>query len=429
MDRRKSVAVDAPETRPSAGWRTDPMKSAGNLPLGPLAGLRILDLATVMAGPMASTLLSDYGAEVLKVELPGRGDGVRYYPPYKDGKSLWWKVVNRNKRMVTLDLRKLEGVGLLKRLLPEFDVLVENFRPGTLDRWGLDRDVLWSINPRLVILRVTGFGQSGAYRDRPGFARIFESLGGMAYISGEPDGEPMHVGYPIGDAIGGIFGALSIMTALWPIAKNPERRGEEIDLALTECVLKLMDVLHIEYEQLGIVRERSGNDNQYSAPAVVARTRDDRWFSLAGGTDALFGRNVRAMGRPELAEDPRFASNTGRVANAAILNDIFRRWCATQTAAQVIEAFRAAGGTIAPIYSAADIAADPHFADREALVDVRDHDHGTVRMAGVVPRFANSPTALRHSAGDLGQDNDEVFGGWLGISDDELRRLRDDRVI
>ncbi|OYU72915.1 MAG: CoA transferase, partial [Burkholderiales bacterium PBB5] len=181
---------------------------------GPLAGLRILDLATIIAAPMASTLLSDYGADVLKVELPGRGDGVRYFPPFKDGQSLWWKVINRNKRFITLDLHQAEGIHLLKQLLPRFDVLVENFRPGTLDGWGLPREVLWAINPKLVILRVTGFGQTGPYSDQPGFARIFEALGGLTYLTGEPDGEPMHSGYPLGDAVGGLIGAIALLAAL-----------------------------------------------------------------------------------------------------------------------------------------------------------------------------------------------------------------------
>ncbi len=193
-------------------------------PQGPLKGLRVLDIATIVAAPSAAAMLGDYGAEVVKLELP-IGDGARGFPPHKDGKALWWKVTNRNKKFATLDLRKPEGIAILKQLLPKFDVLIENFRPGTLDKWGLPKEVLWAIQPRLVILRATGFGQTGPYRNRPGFARIFEAMSGLTYITGEPDGEPMHAGYPIGDAVGGVFGALGIMTALWKRAKDPDAPG------------------------------------------------------------------------------------------------------------------------------------------------------------------------------------------------------------
>ena len=396
---------------------------------GPLAGLRILDLATIIAAPMASTLLSDYGADVLKVELPGRGDGVRYFPPFKDGQSLWWKVINRNKRFITLDLHQADGIHLLKQLLPRFDVLVENFRPGTLDGWGLPREVLWAINPKLVILRVTGFGQTGPYSDQPGFARIFEALGGLTYLTGEPDGEPMHSGYPLGDAVGGLFGAIAMLAALWPRARNRDLPGEEIDLSLTEGILKVLDYLPIEHQQLGVVRGRSGNANQYSAPSLVCQSADGRWFSLAGSTDALFARNCAAIGQPGLAQDPRFANNGARVQHGATLNHIFRGWCAVQTGEQVMAAFHAAGGTIAPIYNAADIAVDPHFAARQAIVDVPDIELGSVKMPAVVPRFAGAPTALRHSARAMGHDNDTVYGDWLGLSADERQRLKAAKVI
>jgi crotonobetainyl-CoA:carnitine CoA-transferase CaiB-like acyl-CoA transferase len=239
----------------------------------------------------------------------------------------------------------------------------------------------------------------------------------------------MHSGYPLGDAVGGLFGALAVMSALWPRARNPDQPGEEIDLSLTEGILKVLDFLPIEYEQLGVVRARSGNANQYSAPSLVCKSADGRWFSLAGSTDALFARNCRAIGQPGLISDPRFRDNAARVQHASTLNDIFRGWCATQTAAQVTQAFQAAGGTIAPVYDAADIAADPQFAARGAVVDVPDHDFGSVKMPAVVPRFANAPTALRHSARDMAHDNDEVFGEWLGLTPDERECLRSEGVI
>ncbi len=396
---------------------------------GPLAGLRVLDIATIVAAPSAAALLADYGAEVVKLELPGVGDGARGFPPHKDGKALWWKVTNRNKKFATLDLRKPEGIAVLKRLLPQFDVLVENFRPGTLDRWGLSKEVLWSLQPRLVILRATGFGQTGPYRDRPGFARIFEAMGGLTYITGEPGGEPMHAGYPIGDAVGGVFGALGIMTALWKRAKDPTLPGEEIDLSMTEATLKLLDFLAIEHDQLGAVRERSGNANQYSAPAAVYKTADGRWVTLAGSTNALYANNCRAIGRPELIDDPRFANNAQRVTFAAELNAIFSAWCAAHTLAQVLEAFERAQGTIAPIYSIDQVFADPQMQAREAITSVPDADFGSVRMQNVVPRFVNDPGGVRNTGGAIGQDNAEIYGRWLGMDAAEQQKLKDAGVI
>jgi len=390
---------------------------------GPLEGLKVLDIATIVAAPFAATLLADYGAEVLKIEMPGQGDGVRAFPPFKDGKPLWWKSVNRNKKFATLDLRKPDGVALFKRMLPHFDVLIENFRPGTLDRWGLSKEVLWQVQPRLVILRATAFGQDGPYRDRPGFARIFEAMGGLTYITGEADGQPMHPGYPIGDAIGGLFGAVGALAALWKRAKNPDAPGEEIDLALTEAVFRLLDVLPIEFDQLGEVRGRIGNGNAYSAPAAVYRTRDDRWVTLAGSTNALFAANCRAIGRPDLSEDPRFSNNARRVDHSAELNAIFAQWCGSHTLDEVLAAFAAEEGTLAPIYAIDQIAADPQSRAREMITRVPDKDFGSVAMANVVPRFTVDRTQLRQSGGDIGQDNHDIYARWLGLSEQEIERL------
>jgi len=396
---------------------------------GPLAGLKVLDIATIIAAPFAATLLADYGADVLKIEMPGQGDGVRTFPPFKHGKPLWWKTANRNKQFATLDLRTPDGLALFKRLLPRFDVLIENFRPGTLDRWGLPKEVLWSIQPRLVILRATAFGQDGPYRDRPGFARIFEAMGGLTYITGEADGEPMHPGYPVGDAIGGVFGALGVLAALWKRARDPNAPGEEIDLALTEAVFRLLDVLPIEHDQLGFSRSRIGNANGYSAPAAVYRTRDDRWVTLAGSTNALYAANCRAIDRPDLIDDPRFSSNALRVQHATELNAIFSAWCGEHDLDEVITRFTQANGTIAPIYAIDQIAGDPQAKAREMITRLPDRDFGSVAVSNVVPRFTIDPAELRHAAGDIGQDNRNVYQGWLGLSGPELEELARRKVI
>ncbi|HYF19936.1 MAG TPA: CoA transferase [Ramlibacter sp.] len=396
---------------------------------GPLAGLRVLDVATIIAGPSAAALLADYGADVVKVELPRIGDGARGFPPHKDGVPLWWKVTNRGKRFVTLDLRRPEGAQLLLRMLPRFDVLVENFRPGTLDGWGLDKRALWAAQPSLVILRATGFGQTGPYRDRPGFARVFEAMGGLTHITGDPAGEPMHAGYPVADNVGGLFGAVGVLAALWRRAQDPQARGEEIDLSLTEATLKLLEFLPIEHQLLGTVRHRSGNANQYSAPAAVYRTADGHWVSLSGSTNPLFANNCRAIGRPDLVADPRFADNASRVRHAAELNRVFADWCAQRPLQEVLDAFQAAQGTLAPIYDIEQIEADPQIRARGALCDVPDADFGRVRMAGVVPRFGSAPCEIRHAGRALGADNEGFWRDELGLAATELDGLRAAGVI
>lgn len=391
---------------------------------GPLEGLRVLDLATIIAGPFAATLLADYGAEVLKVELPVIGDGARNFGPFREDKSLWWKVANRNKKFMTLDMRTAEGRELVKKLLVRFDVVVENFRPGTLDGWGLTKEVMWEINPRLVILRTTGFGQDGPYRDRPAFARVFEAMSGMTYITGEADGEPMHAGYPVGDALGGLFGAIGILAACWKRARDPKATGEEIDLSLCEATLRILEFLPIEYDQLGTVRQRSGNRNQYSAPSAVYKTGDGHWVTLSGSTNAIFANNCRAIGRPDLVDDPRFKTNMSRVDHSGELNGIFAGWCLGHDLENVLAAFASAEGTIAPIYSIDQVVTDPQIVARKAIVPVADADFGNVAMQSVVPRFLKDPAANRHSAGALGSDTNEILEKWLGIGPDEQERLR-----
>jgi crotonobetainyl-CoA:carnitine CoA-transferase CaiB-like acyl-CoA transferase len=409
---------------------------------GPLEGLRILDIATIIAAPSAATLLGDYGADVVKVELPGAGDGARGFPPHKDGKPLWFKVLNRGKRFITLDLRKPEGAALLLSMLPKFDVLIENFRPGTLDTWGLTREALWRANPSLVILRTTGFGQTGPAKDKPGFARVFEALGGLTHITGEADGEPMHTGYPLADNIGGLFGAVGLMAALWRLERNARLRaegklphdagnlrGEEIDLSLTEATLKLLEFLIVEHDQLGTVRQRSGNANQYSAPAAVFKTKDARWVSLAGSTNALFACNCRAIERTDLIDNPRFASNGTRVQHADELNQVFRLWIGQHNLPEVMASFDAASGTLAPIYDIAQIFADEQMQARGAIASVTDEDFGEIKMANVVPRFTNNPGSIAHSGKAIGADNAEFYKETLGLTDQAQAELKAKGII
>jgi len=395
---------------------------------GPLGGLKIIDISTVVAGPFAAGLLGDYGADVLKVEMPGAGDSLRALAPHKDGAPLWWKVTSRNKRGITLDLRQPEGRELLAKLVAEADVLVENFRPGTLDDWGINRDWLQAINPRLTILRLTGFGQDGPYAKHPGFARIFESMSGFTQICGEEDGRPLHLGYPISDAVAGLFGALGILAALHDLAKNPGKRGQEIDCSATEAMLRTLEFLAIEYDQLGTVRTRSGNRSQYAAPGNVYRTADGKWASIAASTQSIFERLCTALGIRELLQDERFATNPARVRHYKALDESVGAAIGKLTLAELRETLTKHEVGFSPIYDIADVFADPQFAARQAIVAVPDSELGSVRMQGVVPRFSETPGAVRRAGPTLGEHNDEVYRG-LGLTAAQIAGLKARKVI
>lgn len=395
---------------------------------GPLQGLRILDISTVVAGPFAATLLADLGAEVLKVEMPGAGDALRALAPDKDGVPLWWKVTNRNKRGITLDLRKPEGKTLLAKLVARHDVLVENFRPGTLDGWGITRDWLQGINAKLTILRVTGFGQTGPYRNRPGFARVFEAMSGFTRMCGEEGGTPLHLGYPISDAIGGLFGAVGILAALCRMKEDPASRGQEIDCSMTEAMLRTLDFLAIEYDQLGVVRTASGNRSQYAAPGNIYATRDGKWASIAASTQSIFKRLCTALGLENLLSDPRFADNQSRVKNRDPLDAVVGDAIKELTLAELRVRLDQHEVGFSPIYDASDIFTDPQFVAREAIVRVPDSELGEVRMQCVVPRFSETPGCVRRAGPALGEHNEEVYGS-LGLVAEELKRLRDAKII
>jgi crotonobetainyl-CoA:carnitine CoA-transferase CaiB-like acyl-CoA transferase len=395
----------------------------------PLEGLKVLDISNVIAGPFAAALLGDFGADVLKVELPGAGDALRALPPHKDGKPLLWKAVNRNKRAVTLDLRKSAGQALFAKLLPRFDVLIENYRPGTLDRWGLDKEALWQAQPKLVILRVTGFGQTGPYRSYAGFARLFEAYSGLTYITRAPGQPPMHPGYPIGDPIAGVFGAFGVLVALLHRAQHPDAPGQEIDLACTEAMLRLLEVLPIEYDQLGLVHEPVGNGNAYVSPSGMFRAGDGAWLSFTAATQNVFERMCRAIGREDLLADPRYASNPQRMQHQPELNAIVSDWIGARPAAEAVRLLSEAGVSVAPVYSNRDVVEDEHFRFRQSITRVQDKDFGSVAVPGVVPRLSATPGEARSSGPAPGEHNAEVYGGWLGLSAAEQAALARDGVI
>jgi crotonobetainyl-CoA:carnitine CoA-transferase CaiB-like acyl-CoA transferase len=396
---------------------------------GPLEGLKVLDISNVIAGPFAAALLGDFGADVLKVELPGGGDALRALPPHKDGKPLLWKAVNRNKRAVTLDLRKPAGQALFRRLLPKFDVLIENYRPGTLDKWGLDKAALWQLQPKLVILRVTGFGQTGPYAGYAGFARLFEAYSGLAYITRAAGDPPMHPGYPIGDPISGVFGAFGVLTALIHRMKHPDAPGQEIDLSCTEAMMRLLEVLPIEYDQLGLVHEPVGAGNAYVSPSGMFRAGDGGWVSFTAATQNVFQRLCALLGREDLLADPRYASNQERMQHQPELNAIVAAWIGARPAREAVRELSEAGVAVAPVYSNRDIAEDEHFRYRSSITRVQDADFGSVAVPCVVPRLSGTPGAARTAGPAAGAHNDEVYGSWLGIGEDERTALRRDGVI
>ena len=373
--------------------------------LGPLAGLRILDMATVVAAPLASTLCADMGADVVKLELPDGSDPLRGLAPVKDGMPLYWKVANRGKRGISLDVRKPEGRALFLKLLPGFDVLVENFRAGTLARWGLDADTLRAANPRLTVLRLTGFGQTGPYAGRAGFARIFEAMSGFTNLVGEADGQPMHMNYPAGDAVAGLFGAFAIATAAAERRRHPDLPGRDIDLSATEALFRLLEPLAVEYEQLGQVRQRAGNQATYTAPSNMYATRDGQWVSMVASSNPIFRRLCVAIGAPALAEDARFATNPARVANLAALDALIAGWFGTHDYAAVAAALDAHDIPFSKIFTIEDIVHDPHFQARQAIVRLPDPELGTVPAPCAVPRFSGHAPPVPCTGPAVGQHN------------------------
>jgi len=416
----------------------DPARAAGPVPdepgTGPLAGIRVLDLGTRVAAPFAATLLADLGADVIKVELPGAGDFMRSIGPFEDGYSLWWAVEGRGKRSVTLDLRMPEGQEIAKRLVERSDVVVENFQPGTLESWGLGYEALAAVNPGVVLTRVSVYGQTGPYRDRPGLDRNGISLGGLLYLTGHPDRPPVRPGLIVSDYLTGVFNAFAIVSALYERdrrarATGAAPRGQWVDLSLYESILRIMEHTLATYDRLGIVRERQGNQLANSAPLDNWKTKDGRWMSIIAAGDALFARLARAMGREDLPADPRFRTLALRCENRDAINGIVAEWVRSHRSRDLQDLLERHQVPFAVAYSVADIFDDPHVAARGAIATVEDPVLGPVRMQGVYPRFARTPGRVRRGAPRLGEHNAEVYGGLLGMTDEEIEDLRSRGVL
>lgn len=394
--------------------------------LPPLAGLRVLDVSTLFAGPIIATLLADFGADVTKVEHPG-GDALRTTGWQKDGHSLLWLFINRNKEAVTLKLSTPEGQRLFSELVAGADVVVENFRPGVMERWGLGWEQLSAVNPGLVMVRVTGFGQDGPYRNRPGYGTLAESISGFAHVNGSPDGPPTLPPLALADGIAGCAGAFATMAALRH--RDATGAGQMIDLAIYEPLFWILGGQATVYDQLGIVSERTGNRAPFMAPRNSFRAADGRWLGLSAGSTAVAARVARLIGREDFTTQPWFADHAGRIAHQDELEGAIADWVGQHAAAEVIDAFEAAEAAIAPVYSMADIASDPHYRARQTITSVDHPDLGPVAVPNLMARLTGSPGAVRHLGRDLGADNDAVYGDRLGHSAAELDAWREAGVI
>jgi formyl-CoA transferase len=391
-----------------------------------LAGVRVLELGQLIAGPFCGKILGDFGADVVKIEPPGKGDPLRNWRLIKDGTSVWWQVQSRNKRSVAVDLRKPEGQDILRRLVGGADVLIENFRPGTLEEWGLGWDELARINPGLVMLRISGYGQTGPYRDQPGFGAIGEAMGGLRHMTGEPGRVPVRVGVSIGDTLAALHGAIGVLLALYHRKVNGGR-GQVIDVALYEAVFNCMESLIPEYSAFGAVREASGSALPGIAPTNAYRCRDG-YVLIAGNGDSIFRRLMDAIGRPDLGAAPDLASNSGRVARVAELDAAIEGWTAARSITEVLAAMEEVHVPVGRIYTAQDIAEDPHYRARDMILQQATRDGYSVEVPGIVPKLSATPGMVRSSAPHLGDDTDGVLGG-LGFSAADIAALRDKKVI
>ncbi|MBE7942427.1 MULTISPECIES: CaiB/BaiF CoA-transferase family protein [Ramlibacter] len=392
----------------------------------PLEGLKVLELGQLIAGPFAAKTLGDFGAEVIKVEPPAGGDPLRGWRLLKDGTSVWWQVQSRNKRSLALDLRQPEAQDIVRRLAREADVLVENFRPGAMEGWGLGPEVLLAQNPRLIMLRISGYGQTGPYRDRPGFGVVAEAMGGLRHLTGEPGRVPVRVGVSIGDTLASLHGVIGILLALQH--RHRTGQGQVVDVALYEAVFNCMESLLPEYSAFGAVRGPAGSAMPGIAPTNAYRCQDGGYAIVAGNGDSIFRRLMGVIGRADLAADPQLQANAGRVARVEEIDAAIGDWTAQRSVAQVLAALDAAGVPAGRIYTVADIAADPHYAARGMLQEVAMGDGSRLMVPGVVPRLSASPGGMRRAAPALGQDTDAVLRE-IGLSEAQVAALRERGIV
>jgi formyl-CoA transferase len=402
------------------------MNLNSSIPDGALRGVRVIEMGQLIAGPFAGKTLGEFGADVIKIEAPGSGDPLRNWRMIKEGTSVWWQVQSRNKRSIALDLRSAEGQDIARKLIAEADVLIENFRPGTLEGWGMSWDALSALNPGLVMLRISGYGQTGPYRDLPGFGAIGEAMGGLRHLTGEPDRVPVRCGVSIGDTLAALHGTIGVLTALYHRKVNGGK-GQVIDVALHEAVFNVMESLLPEYSAFGAVREAAGSALPGIAPSNAYRCNDG-YVLIAGNGDSIFKRLMAVIGRDDLAHDPALADNAGRVVRVAEIDAAISVWTATRPITEVLDLLGGARVPAGKVYTAKDIAEDPHYRARDMILAQSTRDGYDLEVPGVVPKLLGTPGSVRTSAPGLGDDTDGVLRE-LGLSEPDIAALRDKGVV
>ena len=395
-------------------------------PTGPLSGLKVLELGQLIAGPFAAKTLADFGADVIKIEPPGMGDPLRKWRLLKDGTSVWWQVQSRNKRSLALDLKDPRAQDIVRQLAGDVDVLIENFRPGAMEGWGLGPDALLKINPRLIMLRISGYGQTGPYRDKPGFGVVAEAMSGLRHLTAEPGRVPVRVGVSIGDTLASLHGVIGILLALQE--RQRSNQGQVIDVALYEAVFNCMESLLPEYSAFGAVRGAAGSALPGIAPSNAYRCKDGGYALIAGNGDSIFKRLMQTMNRNDLGQDPSLADNSGRVQRVAELDAAIEAWTLQHTVDEVLAALDKASVPAGRIYTVADIAADPHYRAREMIQQVQMEDGSTLDVPGIVPKLSRTPGSHRRNAPRIGQDTDDVLRE-MGLSNDQIQQLKAQGIV
>ncbi|WP_242168727.1 MULTISPECIES: CaiB/BaiF CoA-transferase family protein [unclassified Pseudomonas] len=393
----------------------------------PLSGIKVVEIGTLIAAPFAARMMAEFGAEVIKIEAMGQGDPLRKWRKLHEGTSLWWYLQSRNKKSLALDLKSSQGLGLIKQLLGDADVLIENLRPGGLEKLGLGWDVLHALNPKLTLVRISGYGQTGPYRDRPGFGAIGEAMGGIRYTTGNPDSPPARVGVSLGDSLASLHGVIGALMSLLRV-KTGQGDGQIVDVSLAESVFNLMESLVPEYDMLGHVRERSGGALPGIAPSNTYLTADGAYVVIAGNSDPIYKRLMMTIGRADLAEAPEFAHNDGRAAKSGLLDAAITHWTSSLPIDQVLAALEAAEVPAGRIYSVADIVSDPHYQARDMLLNAELPGGVSVKMPGIVPKLSETPGAVNWQGPALGQHTDDILTG-LGLTEADIQRLKTSGVV
>jgi formyl-CoA transferase len=392
----------------------------------PLHGLRVVELGQLIAGPFAAKTLADFGADVVKIETPKTGDPLRKWRLLKDGTSVWWQVQSRNKRSVALDLKDKAAQDIVRQLVKDADVLIENFRPGAMEGWGLGPDDLLALNPRLIMLRISGYGQTGPYRDKPGFGVVAEAMSGLRHLTAEPGRVPVRVGVSIGDTLASLHGVIGILTALHERERSGQ--GQVIDVALYEAVFNCMESLLPEYSAFGAVRQAAGSALPGIAPSNAYRCQDEGYVLIAGNGDSIFKRLMHTLGRDDLGADPALADNAGRVQRVAEIDAVIAAWTGQMTVAQVLDALDKAAVPAGRIYTVADIAADPHYQARGMIQQLQMEDGTSLAVPGIIPKLSRTPGSHRRNAPAIGQDTDAVLSE-IGLTAAQIQALKDKGIV